>query len=96
MILSEEHMQEIEKNIAKELTSEPEIEFARTDDELFKRANSAVNNQQGTKDLLALGMASIWVVFISIFTKILAPVFKQTSKKVNKTKLNATNNGNKQ
>lgn len=68
-------MNDLEKSIAKELESEPELFFNTPDDELFKRAKTTASLQQGSKDLLALGMASIWVVFISIFMKILKPVF---------------------
>jgi len=39
------------------------------------------NNQQGSKDLVALGMASIWIVFVSIFMKILKPIFKKVATK---------------
>jgi hypothetical protein len=88
-------VKDIEKNIAEELKNNSELTFSTSDDELFKRATVTANNQQGTKDLLALGMASIWVVFVSIFMKILKPIFKQmanNSKTINKT---TTNNGNK-
>lgn len=70
-------MKNIENNIADALKNEPELAFSTSDDELFKRATTTANNQQGTKDLVALGMASIWVVFISIFMKILKPIFKR-------------------
>ncbi|WDD99453.1 hypothetical protein [Thalassomonas actiniarum] len=69
-------MKDIEKSITQGLENEPEQMFNVSDDELFKRAVTTVNVQQGSKDLLALGMASIWVVFVSIFIKILKPVFK--------------------
>ncbi|GHE93483.1 hypothetical protein [Thalassotalea profundi] len=72
-------MKDLDTKIAKELSNEPEHVFTTSDDELFKRATSTINNQQGTKDLLALGMASIWIVFISIFMKILNPIFKQVN-----------------
>lgn len=91
-------MKDIEKDIAAELKSGSEVAFATSDDDLFKRATKTVNNQQGTKDLLALGMASLWVVFMSIFMKILKPLFKQMAgkpKKIRKeTKASITNNGN--
>lgn len=73
-------MNELEKSIAKELESEPDLLFSTPDDELFKRATTTASMQQGSKDLLALGMASIWVVFISIFMKILKPVFNNMAK----------------
>ncbi len=94
-VLLEDEVKDIEKNIAEELKNNSELAFSTSDDELFKRATVTANNQQGTKDLLALGMASIWVVFVSIFMKILKPIFKQmanNSKTINKT---TTNNGNK-
>ncbi|PKG86215.1 hypothetical protein CXF85_00410 [Colwellia sp. 75C3] len=92
-------MNDIEKNIAAELKSEPELAFSTSDDDLFKRATATGNNRQGSKDLLALGMASLWVVFISIFMKILKPIFKQMAAKAPKistnTATNTTNNRSK-
>jgi hypothetical protein len=83
-------MQNIEKNITAELKADPEFAFSTSDDELFKRATITANNQQGSKDLVTLGMASIWIVFVSIFMKILKPIFKQMASKpviVNTNKL---------
>jgi len=74
-------MKDIEKNIAVALNKGSESDFTTSDAELFKRATTAANNQQGTKDLLALGVASLWVVFISIFIKILKPLFKKMATK---------------
>ena len=90
----------LEKNIAEELQNDPELAFSTSDDELFKRATKTVRNQQGAKDLVALGMASIWVVFVSIFMKILKPIFKQMAvnsklKNADTQSANTTNNGNK-
>ncbi|KGJ87028.1 hypothetical protein [Colwellia psychrerythraea] len=90
-------MKDIEKDIAAELKSGSELAFATSDDDLFRRATKTVNNQQGTKDLLALGMASLWVVFMSIFMKILKPIFKQMARKPKirkETKASITTNGN--
>ncbi|TWX66794.1 hypothetical protein ESZ36_14645 [Colwellia demingiae] len=83
-------MKDIEKNIAAELKNDPELTFSTSDDDLFKRATTTANNQRGTKDLLALGMASLWVVFISIFMKILKPIFKQMAAKPQKISTSAT------
>lgn len=88
-------MKDIEKNIAEELKSENEFTFSTSDDELFKRASTTANNQQGTKDLVALGMASIWIVFVSIFMNILKPIFKKMTKSSIGTDVNITNNRNK-
>ncbi len=85
-------MKDIEKNIAAELKNDPELTFSTSDDDLFKRATTTANNQRGTKDLLALGMASLWVVFISIFMKILKPIFKQMAAKPKKIKTNSATN----
>jgi len=85
-------MKNIENNIAAELKSDPEVVFNTSDEDFFKRATTAANNQQGTKDLLALGMASIWVVFISIFMNILKPIFKQMAVKPNKKSKNIATN----
>ena len=92
-------MNDIEKNIAAELKSDPELAFSTSDNDLFKRATATANNKQGSKDLLALGMASLWVVFISIFMKILKPIFKQMAAKPPKISINTatktTNNRSK-
>lgn len=88
-------MKDIENDITKELMSEPEVPFSTSDDELFNRATKTANNQQGTKDLVALGMASIWVVFVSIFIKILKPIFKKMGTNPIKTSANINNNGSK-
>lgn len=88
-------MENIEKSIAEELKNSHELAFSTSDDELFKRATLTANNQQGTKDLLALGMASIWVVFISIFMKILKPIFKQMANNQKTVNTHSTNNGSK-
>lgn len=69
-------MNNIEQSLAEVLERDEEIAFVTTDEELFKRAVSTAIIRQGGKDLIALGMASIWVVFASIFMKILKPVFK--------------------
>lgn len=69
-------MKDIEQDLTKSFESDDDVTFATSDDELFKRAVTTVNVQQGSKDLIALGMASIWVVFASIFMKILKPIFK--------------------
>lgn len=74
-------MKDIEESLAAELKSDSTLAFKTSDDELFKRAAVTANNQQGTKDLVALGMASIWVVFISLFMKILKPLFKRMAGK---------------
>ena len=88
-------MKSIENKITEELKSNPEFNFSTSDDELFKRATKTANNQQGTKDLIALGMASLWVVFISIFMKILKPIFKQMAAKPKSISTNITNNRSK-
>lgn len=77
-------MKNIEESISKELNDDPEVTFNTSDNELFKRAVKTANVQQGSKDLIALGMASIWIVFISIFMKILKPAFKSMAKNRNK------------
>lgn len=77
-------MKKIEQSIADGLAEDSEIKFDTSDDELFKRAVSTANTQQGSKDLLALGMASIWVVFASIFINILKPAFKNMANENNK------------
>lgn len=69
-------MKSIEQSLIEALDRDDDITFATTDEELFKRAVTTANVQQGSKDLIALGMASIWVVFASIFMKILKPIFK--------------------
>lgn len=73
-------MKEIENIIIDGVTDDSDYDYNTSDDELFKRAVKTANVQQGSKDMLALGMASIWVVFISIFMKILKPVFKNMAK----------------
>jgi hypothetical protein len=88
-------MKNIEKNIAAELKSDSEFTFNTSDDELFKRATVTMNNQQGSKDLITLGMASIWIVFVSIFMKILKPIFKQVAANPKTTNTNTTNNESK-
>ena len=87
-------MKDIEKNITAELKSEPELVFTTSDDELFKRASITASNQQGTKDLVALGMASIWIVFVSILMKILQPIFKKIVTTPMSTNINITTNTN--
>ena len=96
-LLLEGKMKDIENNIAEELKSDTNFEFNTSDSELFKRATITANNQQGTKDLVALGMASLWVVFVSLFMKILQPIFKQMAKntKTKKDINNTTNQGSK-
>jgi len=69
-------MKNIEQDLSKSFENDDDITFVTSDDELFKRAVTTVNVQQGSKDLIALGMASIWVVFASIFMKILKPISK--------------------
>jgi hypothetical protein len=88
-------MKDIEKNIAEELKNNSELIFSASDNELFKRASSTANNQQGTKDLVALGMASIWVVFVSVFMKILKPIFKRMATNQITTSTNITTNESK-
>ena len=73
-------MKEIENIIIDGVTDDSDYHFNTSDDEIFKRAVKTANVQQGSKDMLALGMASIWVVFVSIFMKILKPVFNNMAK----------------
>ena len=74
-------MHNIEQSLAQELDREEDVAFVKSDEELFKRAVTSVNMQQGSKDLVTLGMASIWVVFASIFMKILKPLFSNMANK---------------
>lgn len=83
-------MKNIEENITQALKSEPEVVFTSSDNDLFKRATQTANNQQGTKDLVALGMASIWVVFVSLFMNILKPIFKKMATNPNANDTNTT------
>lgn len=69
-------MNNIEQSLADELQREDDVAFITTDEELFKRAETTANVQQGTNDLISLGMASIWVAFAGIFINILKPTFK--------------------
>ncbi|MBA6391963.1 hypothetical protein H4J38_14400 [Colwellia sp. BRX10-3] len=75
-------MNNIEQGLAEGLglEREDEVAFVTSDEELFKRAVSTVNVQQGSKDLITLGMASIWVVFASIFMNLLKPTIKNMAK----------------
>ncbi|MBO1256203.1 hypothetical protein J3L16_10955 [Alteromonas sp. 5E99-2] len=82
-------MNKLEKDITEQLENDTDFEFSISDGELFKRASKTANNQQGVKDLAALGMASIWVVFASLFMQILQPIFKQMAK-TPKTRTNST------
>ncbi|MFT5757270.1 MAG: hypothetical protein ACI9LM_001999 [Alteromonadaceae bacterium] len=66
-------MQDIENMLKNELTDKSEENFTTSDDELIHRAIKTANNQQGGKDIVALGMASLWVVFVSIFIRLLKP-----------------------
>jgi hypothetical protein len=88
-------MKDIEKSLAEQLSHDNELTFRTSDDEFFKHAAITANNRQGTKDLVALGLASIWVVFISLFIKILKPVFKQMATTSKTTSTNTTNNERK-
>ena len=88
-------MKNIEQNISVALKNDPELVFSTSDDELFKRATIAANNQQGTKDLLALGMASLWVVFISLFMNILKPVVKKMAVKPQPVSANTNTTDNR-
>ena len=73
-------MNNIEQSLTEGLEHEDEVAFVTSDEELFKRAVSTVNVQQGSKDLITLGMASIWVVFASIFMSLLKPTIKNMAK----------------
>jgi len=66
----------IEQSLVEELEREDEVAFITSDEELFKRAEITANVQQGSKDLISLGMASIWVVFAGLFVNVLKPTFK--------------------
>ncbi len=73
-------MSNLEQSLIDELKREDDIAFKASDEDLVKRAVTSANVNQGSKDLIMLGMASIWVVFASIFMKILQPVFKNMAK----------------
>jgi hypothetical protein len=94
-LLLEDEMKDIEKSLAKELSCDADVAFSTSDDQLFKRATLTANNQQGTKDLVALGLASLWVVFISLFMKVLKPIFKQMAPCPKITSNSITNNENR-
>jgi hypothetical protein len=76
-------MKDIEKSLAKELSCDADVAFSTSDDQL------------GTKDLVALGLASLWVVFISLFMKVLKPIFKQMAPCPKITSNSITNNENR-
>jgi len=80
-------MKSIEQSLVEELANDHDVVFATSDEELFKRAETTINVQQGSKDFVALGMASIWVVFASIFMKVLKPIFDNMA-------INSPNNRN--
>ena len=86
-------MNDIEKNITDVFQRDPEVVFSTSDNELFKRASTTANNHQGSKDFIALGMASIWIVFVSIFMKILKPIFKKMA--TNSITISTTTNESK-
>ncbi|TWX55169.1 hypothetical protein [Colwellia hornerae] len=88
-------MKNIEKSLAQELSRDGDLAFSTSDDEFFKRAAITANNQQGTKDLVALGLASLWVVFISLFMKVLKPIFKNMAPCPKTISNHTTNNENK-
>ena len=73
-------MKSIEQQLAEGLENDEDVAFTTSDDELFQRAVTTVSVQQGGKDLIGLGMASIWVVFASLFMKILQPLFKNMAR----------------
>ena len=74
-------MKSIEQSLIEELDRDDDITFTTTDEELFKRAVTTANVQQGSKDLIALGMASIWVVFAGLFINVLKPTLKNQANK---------------
>ena len=74
-------MNNIEKNLTQALQREDDIAFAMSDEELFKRAEVTANVKQGSKDLISLGMASIWVVFAGLFINVLKPTLKNQANK---------------
>lgn len=88
-------MKDVETTITAALKNDSESNFSISDEALFKRATTTVNNQQATKDLLALGMASIWIVFVSLFMKILKPIFTQVTIAPKTISTHITNNENK-
>ncbi|MBO9489557.1 hypothetical protein J7384_04190 [Endozoicomonas sp. G2_1] len=73
-------MQDLEQRLRKGLQAEPEQNFERSDEQLIQRAVTTVSVEQGGKDFISLGLASIWVVFASIFMNLLKPVFKTMAK----------------
>lgn len=81
-------MNNIERDLTKALQREDDIAFVMSDEELFKRAEITANVKQGSKDLISLGMASIWVVFAGLFINVLKPTLK------NKVANGEKNNGN--
>lgn len=88
-------MKKIEENISDAFKNEAEVVFDTSDTKLFERAATTASNQQGSKDLIALGMASIWIVFVSLFMKILHPIFTRMTPtpRINKQHTNTTNQG---
>lgn len=72
-------MNKIEQSLAEVLKVEDDVTFVTSDEELFKRAESTANVQQGSKDLISLGMAAIWVAFAGIFSNILKPTLKSSA-----------------
>ena len=77
-------MKSIDEILFEELENNNNVVFSASDEELVQRAVSSANVQHGSKDLIALGMASIWVVFASLFMKILTPIFKSMAQSRNK------------
>lgn len=69
-------MKDIEAQLAKSFQDE-DTSFQTSDQDLINNAVKSANVKQGSKDLVVLGMASIWVVFVNIFLKIFSSVNKQ-------------------
>lgn len=78
------NMKSIEQQLADGFESDEDVTFTTSDQELFNRASTTVNVQQGSKDLVLLGMASIWVVFASLLMKILKPILNNMAQGENK------------
>jgi hypothetical protein len=70
-----------EQSLKSHLKRKPRKRFKNSNKALIKQVLTTSNYQQGSKDVVGLGFASIWIVFTNLFLSIFKPFLTQKSAK---------------
>lgn len=86
-------MDSFEKSLKQHLSSKPSKKVSKANQQLLQQALQSANHHQATKDVAALGFASLWVVLASLFTSILKPILLKSNQTIHSANRGKKSNG---